>query len=74
MVGPIPYAAGPSWFRTSITIEGLNGTMFSDHGDSGSAIVRTNGEIVGVLYAGNGQQTYACPIDAVFSALKCTLI
>jgi len=46
--------------------------MFSDHGDSGSAIVGASGKIVGLLYAGNGQQTYACPIDEVFKALKCT--
>jgi hypothetical protein len=72
-VGPIPYADGPSWFSRSIVIEGVNGTMFSDHGDSGSAIVRASGEIVGLLYAGNGQQTYACPIDEVLKALKCTL-
>ncbi len=72
-VGPIPYADGPSWFSRSIVIEGVNGTMFSDHGDSGSAIVGASGEIVGLLYAGNGQQTYACPIDEVMNALHCTL-
>lgn len=72
-IGPIPYNLGPCWFRRSFTIEGLNGTQFSDKGDSGSAIVRTNGQIVGILYAGNGQQTYACPIDAVLQDLNCTL-
>ena len=72
-VGPIPYAAGPSWFRRSIVIEGIAGTMFSDHGDSGSAIVGASGNIVGLLYAGNGQQTYACPIDEVLKALNCKL-
>jgi len=72
-VGPIPYADGPSWFSRSIVIEGVAGTMFSDHGDSGSAIVGADGNIIGLLYAGNGQQTYACPIDEVFKALKCKL-
>lgn len=74
VVGPVPYHDGESWFRRSIVIEGLNGTMFSDHGDSGSAIVKTTGEIVGLLYAGNGTQTYACPIDEVLKKLKCTLV
>lgn len=80
VVGPITYDLGPGgvgrpcWFRRSITIEGLNGTQFSDRGDSGSAIVRTNGEVVGLLYAGNGQQTYACAIGDVFSSLNCSLI
>lgn len=73
IVGPVHYDPGPCWFRRSITIEGVNGTQFSDKGDSGSAIMRTNGEIVGILYAGNGHQTYACTIDAVLRDLNCTL-
>jgi hypothetical protein len=73
IVGPVPYDPGPCWFRRSIEIEGINGTMFSDRGDSGSAILRTSGEVVGILYAGNGVQTYACPIDAVLKKLKCNL-
>ncbi|GAC1399902.1 MAG: hypothetical protein NVSMB56_15050 [Pyrinomonadaceae bacterium] len=73
VVGPVGYRDGESWFKQSFVIEGLNGTMFSDHGDSGSAIVTTSGEIVGLLYAGNGAQTYACPIDEVFKKMKCTL-
>ena len=28
---------------------------------------------VGILYAGNGQQTYACPIDTALSLLNCSL-
>jgi len=73
VVVPVPYRDGPSWFQHSMTIEGVNGTMFSDHGDSGSAIVNANKQIVGLLYAGNGSQTYACPIDAVFNSFGCTL-
>src|SRR5205807_3127357 len=50
VVGPIPYAPGPCWFRRTIIIEGLHGTMFSDHGDSGSAILKEGtGEVVGLL-------------------------
>lgn len=74
VVGPIPYAPGPCWFRRSIVIEGENGTMFSDHGDSGSVIVREDGKVVGLLFAGNGQQTYACPIDTVLQKLNCSIL
>jgi len=73
IVGPVGYSPGECWFRRSITIEGLNGSQFSNKGDSGSAILRTNGEVVGILYAGNGQQTYACPIGEVFNQLNCQL-
>ncbi len=74
VVGPVAYAPGGCWFQNSIVIEGDNGTTFSDHGDSGSAIVRDDGMVIGLLYAGNGTQTYACPIDIVLSNLNCTLI
>ena len=73
-VGPIGYAPGNCWFNRQLEIVGDNGTLFSDHGDSGSLILRTTGEVVGLLYAGNGTQTYACQIADVLSALNCTLI
>jgi len=72
IVGPVEYDGKPAWFRNSIEIEGV-GMQFSDHGDSGSAIVNDNGELVGLLYAGNGTQTYACPIAAVLAELGVTL-
>lgn len=72
IVGPIEYDGKPAWFRNSIEIEGI-GMQFSDRGDSGSAIVNDQGELVGLLYAGNGTQTYACPIGAVLEALGVTL-
>ena len=74
VVGSIDYALGSCWFRQQVEIVGDNGTLFSDHGDSGSAILSTTGEVVALLYAGNGTQTYACPIQAVLTALSCTLV
>ena len=73
VVGPIPYEPGNCWFNRQFEIVGNQGVLFSDHGDSGSAIVSTTGELVGLLYAGNGKQTYACSIDPVFAAFGCTL-
>lgn len=73
IVGPVGYAVGDCWFRRSMTIRGNNGALFSDKGDSGSAIVRMNGDVVGLLYAGNGSETYACRIDAILEAFDCTL-
>jgi hypothetical protein len=69
IVGPVEYDGKPAWFRNSIEIEGLDGVQFSDHGDSGSGIVNAKGELIGLLYAGNGTQTYACPIDKVVAEL-----
>lgn len=73
IVGPVPYTVGDCWFRNALTIDGDNGMLFSDKGDSGSAIIKTNGEVVGILFAGNGQQTYACPIDRVLQLLSCSI-
>ena len=39
IVGPVDYDGQSVWFRNSIEIEGEGGTMFSDRGDSGSAII-----------------------------------
>jgi len=74
IVGPISYGPGRCWFRRSIVIEGADGTLFADKGDSGSVIMRLNGEVVGLLYAGNGRQTYACPIGTVLQELGCALV
>ena len=74
IVGPVGYGIGGVWFQQSIVIEGVHGATFSDHGDSGSAIVRdADGMMVGLLYAGNGTQTYARPPATVLSDLKCRL-
>lgn len=67
------YGIGGCWFRQSFVIEGVNGTTFSDRGDSGSAIVRNDGAVLGLLYAGNGVQTYACPMASIAAALNCQL-
>lgn len=74
VVGPIAYDPGNCWFNQQFEIVGDNGVLFSDHGDSGSAIVSTTGELIGLLYAGNGTQTYACPIDKVLADLNCSLV
>jgi hypothetical protein len=68
-VGPVAYALGDCWFRGSFVVEGDHGLPFSEAGDSGAVVVRATGEVVGLIYAGNGVETYACPITEVASAL-----
>ena len=72
--GSISYDPGDCWFRNCFTVVDPNGGMFSDYGDSGSAIIKeTTGEVIGLLFAGNGTDTYACPIATVLSLLNCAL-
>lgn len=67
-VGPIPYGIGECWFGGSFVIEG-DGLPFSEGGDSGAIVVRQTGEVIGLIYAGNGVETLACPITEVLARL-----
>lgn len=74
IVGPLPYSVGPCWFRSAFVIEGKDGTMFSDRGDSGAIIMKEDtGEVLGMLFAGNGVDNYACPMSDVLVALGCSI-
>ncbi|MFO7567597.1 MAG: hypothetical protein R6X02_33445 [Enhygromyxa sp.] len=69
-VGPIPYSTlGECWFTGSFVVEGEAGLPFSEGGDSGAVVVRETGEVVGMVYAGNGLETFACPITDVLAEL-----
>ena len=72
--GPVGYEGGAAYFRRSFAVRGLMGTLFSSGGDSGSAIVAAkDGALLGLLYAGNGVETYACPAAEALSELGATL-
>ncbi|MFN5516208.1 MAG: hypothetical protein ACK5CA_16075 [Cyanobacteriota bacterium] len=54
-------------FESQIAIQGVNG-LFSQGGDSGSLIVDAmTRRPVALLFAGGGNQTFACPIEGVLS-------
>lgn len=72
-VGPIHYRDGPAYFRRAFAIVGTEGRPFAQPGDSGSTIVREDGVLVGLLFAGTDDLTYACEAENVFQALGCTL-
>jgi hypothetical protein len=67
---------GDVTFEDQIAIRGLDGTRFSDSGDSGSSILeRSTNKVVGLLFAGatNGSLTFANHISDVLSKLKVKL-
>jgi hypothetical protein len=69
----VPYEVGDVMFVDQIAIRGLDGTRFSDSGDSGSAILeRSTNKVVGLLFAGatNGTLTFANHIGTVLKKLK----
>jgi hypothetical protein len=72
----IPYEVGDVLFNDQIAIRGFNGRRFSDSGDSGSAILeRDTNLVVGLLFAGatNGSLTFGNHIADVFQRLKVRL-
>lgn len=72
--GPVGYDRGEAYFRRSFAVRGVMSTLFSSGGDSGSAIVAAHdGALLGLLYAGNGVETYACSATEALSALEATL-
>lgn len=64
------YLTGPKVFEDQIEIKSNKRSEFSDSGDSGSLVVNSALNPVGLLFAGstNGEITFANPIDAVLQA------
>ncbi|MDJ0659869.1 MAG: hypothetical protein QNJ42_10330 [Crocosphaera sp.] len=61
-------------FEDQLAIQGVNG-LFSQGGDSGSLIVDAiTRRPVALLFAGGGNQTFACPIDQVLSRFNVDII
>jgi hypothetical protein len=72
----VPFEVGDVMFQDQIAVRGLDGTRFSDSGDSGSAILeRATNKVVGLLFAGatNGSLSFANHIGDVLSKLKVKL-
>jgi hypothetical protein len=69
---------GPRTLRHQIRIDTdtARNPRFSNSGDSGSVILDTNRNVVGLLFAGatDGSMTFANPIQAVFDELAVDLI
>ncbi|HEV3338881.1 MAG TPA: hypothetical protein VG125_00945 [Pirellulales bacterium] len=68
----LTYPTGQAFFAGQLVIEGTpdNGGLFSDHGDSGSAILSDRHGLVGLLFAGSQRQTLANPIADVIRELQ----
>lgn len=65
----VVYDQGPVRMDNVMVIEGVNG-KFSRPGDSGSAIVDSQGKVVGLLFAGSDTVTFAIPILRMLRDLR----
>ena len=77
----VDYDIGSIQFNGQIEVDGVDLTGFSQGGDSGSLVVNSAGEAIGLLFAGsdtgganNFGLTYVNPIRPVLDALNCDLL
>ena len=60
--------------RTATFVNQLMATGMSAGGDSGSAVLDDNGNIIGLLYAGSGRSTLINPIQTVLDLLNVEIV
>jgi hypothetical protein len=59
--------------QVRIVADTTKSPQFSDHGDSGSAVVDASNNVVGLLFGGSSAATYANPIQRVLDELNVDL-
>lgn len=71
----LEYATGMCWFNRLIAVTPDPGQLagFAAPGDSGAILVRDDGAVLGLVFAGGVGRTYACDIEHVLSDLHCSL-
>jgi hypothetical protein len=71
----VDYDQGTVVFKNQIVVVGLNGSIFSQPGDSGSLILERDSQMaIGLLFAGSASHTLANRIEDVLQALNVTLV
>jgi len=74
VVSPVDYRGKTAYFVDQIAVRatGYNRGPFSLPGDSGSGVLNSSHELVGLLFAGGPTRTLVNPIDDVLKALRST--
>jgi len=61
----VPYEHGDCWFEDLFSVVTSDGSDFADGGDSGSAVLRPDGTVLGLLFAGASLGVLCSDIGAV---------
>jgi hypothetical protein len=70
----LPYETGNFTFTEQIMIEGLNGSLFADGGDSGALVLeRSTNMAVGLIFGGSSTHVVANHLTDVLQAFNVTL-
>lgn len=57
-------------YHGALRVQSPTADPFSDHGDSGSAVVDSTGKVIGILFGGGSAFSLVTPIDAITSELS----
>jgi hypothetical protein len=61
------------YYQNALLVTSPLGSPFSAGGDSGSAVLNSSGQVVGILFAGGSTQSLVTPIQSVMSTMKVTI-
>ena len=70
----VPYDHGDCWFEDLFSVVTSNGVDFAAGGDSGSAVLRSDGTVLGLVFAGAPMGTLCCDMASILAALDCELL
>lgn len=62
------------YFEDAIMIDSLDDNEFASSGDSGAAVYRADGKILGIVFAISRRSAILCPIKDVLQELQCMLM
>lgn len=74
LVDSVPYPHGLCWFEEVFSVLADGDEAFAEGGDSGSAVLRSDGTVLGLLFAGASNGVLCCEMTALLGGLGCVLM
>jgi hypothetical protein len=62
------------YYENLFYIKSMDHSPFSQPGDGGAIVIRSDGVVLGLVLAGSAWSTLVCPISRVLSGLNCELL
>ncbi|HEV7509950.1 MAG TPA: hypothetical protein VGS07_34075 [Thermoanaerobaculia bacterium] len=62
------------YYSNAMRVKSVNKLPFSDHGDSGSAVVNEANEVIGILFGGGDTQTSVTPVAQIEAAFDLSVV
>lgn len=69
----VRFTGGTVVFNDVFEVRGT-GSQFSGSGDSGALVINDKGQAMGIVFAGNNEVSYVCPIGPIINYFKCRIV